>query len=108
MNLPAGRELPARFDPANYHPDQALTDQLAAVSVGIVDGEVRLDLDYHDDCRAEVDMNVACTAGGKFVEIQAAAEGAGGFDQAQLQKMTDLAVAGARQIMEWQRAALGR
>src|SRR5215210_7938907 len=47
--------LPARFDPAFYKPAEALVDQLAAVSVGVVDGEVRLDLDYFDDSRAEVD-----------------------------------------------------
>ena len=97
---------PERYNPAHYAPKQALVDQLAAVSVGVVDGEVRLDLDYHDDCRAEVDMNVACTAGGKFVEIQGSAEGACGFDRSQLDQMTDLAVAGCRQLMDFQRQAL--
>jgi ribonuclease PH len=98
--------LPERFNPAHYAPKAALIDQLAAVSVGIVDGEVRLDLDYHDDARADVDMNVAYTAGGKFVEIQGSAEGAAGFDRSQMDQMTDLAVAGCRQLMEFQRAAL--
>jgi ribonuclease PH len=100
--------LPERFNPAHYAPQSALLDQLAAISVGIVDGEVRLDLDYQDDSRAAVDMNIAYTAGGKFVEIQGSAEGAGGFDRGQLQQMTDLAVAGCQKIVEIQRNALGR
>lgn len=104
----ASGALPERFNPAHYSPKDALIDQLAAVSVGIVDGEVRLDLDYHDDCRAEVDLNVAYTAGGKFVEIQGSAEGAGGFDRSQLHQMTDLAVAGCQQLMELQRVAVAR
>src|SRR5688572_29969113 len=103
-----GQPVPARFDPSFYKPSEALTDQLAAISVGIVDGEVRVDLDYVDDSRADVDMNVACTAGGKFVEIQAAAEGAKGFDRAQMNGMTDAAVAGCQRVMELQRAALNR
>src|SRR5262245_37675250 len=62
--LPApGTPLPPRFDPAFYDPARALVDQLAAVSVGIVEGQVVLDLDYAADSRAEVDMNVAYTAG---------------------------------------------
>ena len=104
----ASGPLPERFNPAHYAPKGALIDQLAAVSVGIVEGEARLDLDYHDDSRADVDMNVAYTAGGKFVEIQAAAEGAKGFDRSQMDRMTDLAVAGCRQLLELQRAALGQ
>jgi ribonuclease PH len=103
----ASGPLPERFNPAHYSPRGALIDQLAAVSVGVVDGEVRLDLDYHDDSRAEVDMNVAYTAGGKFVEIQGSAEGAQGFDRAQLQQMTDMAVSGCERIMAVQRQALG-
>jgi ribonuclease PH len=98
--------LPARYDPRFYKPREALLDQLAAVSVGVVDGEVRLDLDYADDVRAEVDMNVAYTGGGKFVEIQGSAEGAKGFDRAQADQMLDLAVAGCRQLMEIQRHAI--
>src|SRR5262249_18075007 len=71
--------LPARYDPAFYEPAKSLVDQLAAVSVGIVEGEIRLDLDYADDSRAEVDMNIAYTAAGKFVEIQGSAENGQGF-----------------------------
>jgi ribonuclease PH len=105
---PAGGASPvaARFDPAFYNPQAALTDQLAAVSVGIIDGEVRLDLDYHDDSRAEVDMNIAYTAGGKLVEIQGSAENAGGgFDLAMMNRMVELGVRGCLQLMELQKQA---
>lgn len=97
---------PARYDPKFYDPSKALVDQLAAVSVGLVDGEVRLDLDYIDDSRANVDMNVAYTAGGKFVEIQAAAENGEGFDRRQMNTMLDLAVKGCEELMSIQRRAL--
>ncbi len=93
---------------AHYAPKDALVDQLAAVSTGIVDGEVRLDLDYHDDSRADVDMNVACTAGGKFVEVQGSAEGAKGFGRDRMLEMIDLAVVGCDQLMQKQREALNR
>jgi ribonuclease PH len=99
----------ARFDPAYYAPRQALTDQLAAVSVGIVDGEIRLDLDYRDDSRADVDMNIAYTARGKLVELQGSAENAGGgFDLAQMNRMVDLGVLGCRKLMEHQNQALAQ
>ena len=95
-----------RYDAQFYEPTEALVDQLAAVSVGVIDGEVRLDLDYADDSRADVDMNVAYTAGGKFVEIQGSAEGAKGFDRQAADQMLDLAVMGCQQLMEIQRDAL--
>ena len=98
--------LPARYDPQFYNPKAALVDQLAAVSVGIVDGEVRLDLAYEDDSRANVDMNVAYTAGGKFVEIQAAAENGQGFTAEQMQELLALATEGCRQLLQLQRDAL--
>jgi len=63
---------------------------LAAVSVGVIDGDVRLDLDYQADARAQVDMNVAYTAGGKFVEIQGSAENGEGFDRSKLNALLDL------------------
>jgi ribonuclease PH len=100
--------LPARYDPKFYDPAHVLVDQLAAVSAGIVEGEARLDLDYVDDSRAEVDMNVAYTRGGKFVEIQGSAEGAKGFDRAAANQMLDLAVGGCELLMELQNRALGR
>jgi ribonuclease PH len=98
--------LSPRYDPKFYNPATALVDQLAAVSVGIVDGQVYLDLDYVLDSRAEVDMNIAYTKGGKFVEIQGSAEGAKGFDRKASDQMLDLAVAGCTQIMEHQNRAL--
>ncbi len=104
----AAPPLPARYDPRFYDPAAALTDQLAAVSVGVVDGEVRLDLDYHDDSRANVDMNIAYTAGGQFVEIQGSAENGGGFDRQATQRMLDLGVAGCEQLLAIQRDALSR
>src|SRR5687768_7580412 len=95
--------IPARYDPRRYDPAGALIDQLAAVSVGVVDGEIRLDLDYHDDSRADVDMNVAFTAGGKLVELQGSAENAGGgFDLAQMNRMVEIAVRGCRRLMQVQ------
>ena len=71
--------------------------QIAAVSVGIVDGSPVLDLPYAEDSRAEVDMNVAMTAAGAFVELQGTAEGRP-FDRAQLDALLALADAGIRQL----------
>jgi ribonuclease PH len=98
--------VPARFDPANYDPTHALTDQLSAVSVGIVDGHPYLDLDYVLDSRAEIDMNIAYTASAKFAEIQASAENGQGFDRATMNTLLDLAVGGCTRIMKHQREAL--
>ena len=80
--------------------------QVAAVSVGIIDGTPTLDLDYPLDVRAEVDMNVAMTAAGKFIEVQGTGE-KGSFDRAELDQLLDLATAGIRQLMDIQRAAMG-
>ena len=101
-----GETVPARFDARYYRPSEALVDQLAAISVGIVDDEVRVDLDYFDDSRANVDVNVAYTASGKFVEIQGSAENGVGFGREQMNQMLDLAVRGCEQIMELQRASI--
>ena len=98
-----GGNLPARYDPKFYDPTTALSNQIAAVSVGIIDGEIRLDLDYHDDSRAQVDLNVAYTNSGKFVEVQGSAENGDGFDRSQLNAMLDLAVKGCGELMAWQR-----
>ena len=100
---PAPAVLPARYDPGFYDPQHALVDQLAAVSVGVVDGEVRLDLDYIDDSRANVDMNVAYTAGGRFVEIQGSAENGAGFDRGQMNALLDLAVRGCEELFAIQK-----
>jgi len=69
--------------------------RVAAVSVGIIDGEPRLDLDYEEDVRAEVDMNVVMSSEGKFVEVQGTGEH-GTFDRAQLDQLVDLAISGIR------------
>jgi ribonuclease PH len=103
---PAAANPPPRFDTRLYDPKGALAGQIAAVSTGIVDGSVRLDLDYHDDSRAQVDLNVACTAAGKLVEIQGSAENGDGFDRAEFNQMLDLALTGCRQIMQLQNDAL--
>jgi len=104
----AGAPIPARYDPAFYDPAGAIIDQLAAVSVGVVDGQARLDLDYYDDSRASVDMNVALTAGGKFVEVQGGAENGEGFDRGTMNRLLDLAEAGCRELIQRQAEALGR
>lgn len=94
----ANAQVVARFDASYYDPAAALVDRLAAVSVGLIEGEPRLDLHYDDDARANVDMNVAMTAVGRFVEFQASAENGQGFDAAALGRLTELAVAGCREI----------
>ena len=70
-----------------------LVDSVAAVSVGIVDGQPCLDLHYDDDVRAETDMNVVMTGSGRFVEVQGTAEREP-FDRAELDRLLDLAAAG--------------
>ena len=82
-----------------------LTDAVAAVSVGIVAGKVLLDLDYSEDSSAQVDMNVAMTSAGKFVEVQASAE-AGAFSPEQLDKMIRSASKGIRSLLASQQTAL--
>ena len=85
----------------------ALTDSVAAVSVGIIDGTPLLDLAYVEDVRAETDMNVVVTGSGSFVEVQGTAEGAP-FDRAELDALLDLAVGGAADLTKLQLQALGR
>lgn len=85
--------------------ESAVTGQVAAVSVGIVDGEPRLDLPYEEDSRAEVDMNVVATADGRLVEVQGTAEGAP-FDRDALDAMLDLAIAGCEELFVLQSSAL--
>jgi len=75
----------------------AIATRVAAVSVGIVGGECMVDLDYQEDSAAQVDMNVAVTATGRYVEIQASAE-SGTFTRAQLDKMLQLARRGCRRL----------
>ncbi len=82
-------------------------DFVAATSVGIVDGEVMLDLAYEEDSRAEVDMNLVLTGGKKIVEIQGTAE-QHPFDDAQLKKMMDFGRRGIESLIAKQQAVLSK
>jgi len=84
-----------------------LRDRVAAVSVGIVDGEIVLDLPYAEDSRAEVDMNVVATGSGRLVEVQGTAEG-GVFSPEQLAAMTALALRGTAELFARQDEAIAR
>jgi ribonuclease PH len=86
--------------------ESPLKQMVAATSVGIVDGQVLLDLDYSEDSRAEVDMNVVMTSSGGLVETQATAE-KGTYSRAQLNEMLDAAEAGIRQLLAAQKAVAG-
>ena len=84
-----------------------LTDSIAAVSVGMVDGAPLLDLAYVEDSRAESDMNVVMTGAGRLVEVQATAEGQT-FSRGELDVLLDLAEAGVRELTAAQLAAVAR
>jgi ribonuclease PH len=86
-------------------PSTPVKRRVAAVSVGVIDGESRLDLDYEEDVRAEVDMNVVMSSEGRFVEVQGTGEH-GTFDRAQLDGLIDLAIAGIRTLDGLQTKAL--
>ena len=86
-------------------PPEVLKTPLAAVSVGIVGGEVRLDLCYAEDRDAEVDLNVVMTADGRLVEVQGTAEGVP-FSRETLDRMLDLAAQGIASLIQQQREAL--
>ncbi|MDA1279585.1 MAG: ribonuclease PH [Chloroflexi bacterium] len=83
-----------------------LNDQIAAISVGIVDGVAVLDLDYNEDSAAAVDMNVVMTGQGEFVELQGTGEEAT-FSRAQLDQMLVLAESGIQNLLSAQRIAIG-
>jgi ribonuclease PH len=85
--------------------EHALTDSVAAVSVGLVDGEARLDLCYEEDAGAEVDCNIVMTGSGDLVEVQGTAEGAP-FSRAHLDELLDLAAAGIGELADVQRSLL--
>jgi ribonuclease PH len=93
--LVAGKRIPA-------HP---LKEAVGAVSVGIVDAVALLDLAYAEDVRAEVDMNVVMTSGGRFVEVQGTAEGQA-FSKAELDDLLSLAEHGIAEILEAQAEVL--
>lgn len=82
-----------------------LSDYVAAISVGIINGEAVLDLDYDEDSKGEVDMNIVMTAKGKFIEIQGTAEREP-FDKGDLDKLTSLAEKGIQEIISSQKKIL--
>jgi len=84
-----------------------LKSQLAAVSIGVVGGEVLCDLDYSEDSKADVDMNLVMTGEGRFIEVQGTSEGEP-FDRSALDAMLETGEAAIRRIFELQRAALGQ
>jgi ribonuclease PH len=86
-------------------PQTPVKRRVAAVSVGVIDGEPRLDLDYEEDVRAEVDMNVVMSSEGKFVEVQGTGEH-GTFDRTQLDELLDLAISGIHTLDAAQVVAL--
>jgi ribonuclease PH len=86
--------------------EQALRDSVAAVSVGLIEGEPRLDLCYEEDAGAEVDCNIVMTGDAQLVEVQGTAEGAP-FGRDQLDALLDLAAKGIAELTEIQRSALG-
>jgi ribonuclease PH len=86
-------------------PEQALHRSVAAVSVGIIGGQPRLDLCYEEDVIADVDMNIVCTGAGDFVEVQGTGEQSV-FNRAELDTLVDLGAAGCAALAELQHKAL--
>jgi ribonuclease PH len=95
----------SRMVAAGTIPGHPITDACAAISVGVVDALAHLDLDYSEDVRAEVDMNVVMTGAGRFVEVQGTAEGTP-FSRSELDELLALAEKGITEIFELQRATL--
>ena len=95
----------SRLIAANEIDMNPLLDELAAISVGIIDGEARLDLPYVEDAAAEVDFNVVMTGSQEFVEVQGTAEGAT-FNRGQLDELIGLASAGIDEIIQNQKKLL--
>jgi len=87
-------------------PASPVKRRVAAVSVGVIGGEPRADLEYVEDVRAEVDMNVVMSSEGRFVEVQGTGEN-GTFDRAELDRLLDLAAASIRTLDAAQQRALG-
>jgi ribonuclease PH len=83
-----------------------VSDYLSAISVGIVDNQILLDLEYEEDSRAEVDMNFVMTGSGLFIEVQGTAEWVP-FNKEQLDQMTQLAVSGIQKIVDRQKEVVG-
>jgi ribonuclease PH len=85
--------------------DDPIKDSVAAVSIGIIEGKIFLDLCYEEDSRADVDMNFVMTGSGKFVEVQGTAESAP-FTARQMERMTELAQSGIRDLLKAQKNVL--
>ena len=101
----SGAYVAARRALDRFGLSKALTGQVAAVSVGVVDGRQLLDLDYSEDSTAETDMNVVMTADGRLVEVQATAEREP-FSREELDAMLDLAAGGIEEIVAAQNDAV--
>lgn len=95
----------AHLQAAGLITTEPLVHQVAAVSVGIIDGQPRLDLPYEEDVRAEVDVNVVMTASGEYIEVQGTAEHAP-FGRAALDQLLALAAAGITELCHIQRSVL--
>jgi ribonuclease PH len=100
-----GAYVAARIALERFGLSKALPTSVAAVSVGVVNGEPVLDLDYIEDSSAETDMNVVMTGDGRLVEVQATAEGAP-FSRDELDRMLDLAATGIEELAAAQREAV--
>ncbi len=83
-----------------------MPELVSAMSVGLLDGDALVDLDYNEDSNADVDLNVVCNSAGDFIEIQGSAEG-GAFSPDQLQELLDLGRAACADVEKAQRTALG-
>jgi len=83
-----------------------ISDFVSAISVGIIDNQVLLDLEYEEDSRADVDMNFVMTGSGLFIEVQGTAERVP-FNKEQMAQMTDMASSGIREIIERQKEIVG-
>ena len=94
----------ALFDAIDQLPDQAKVERtyVASVSVGVVEGEPMLDLEYVEDSAADTDMNVVMTEAGAFIEVQGTAEAAP-FDRSELDALLDLASGGIQTLLELQK-----
>lgn len=101
----AVRSLPPLENGPSMPPRPVFLSSVAAVSLGLVNGRLLLDLDYSEDSRAEVDANIIMTGAGEFVEVQGTAEGRP-FTRAQLDAQLELATEGIAQLQSLQRAAL--
>ena len=97
----------SRMVAAGTIPAHPMTDACAAISVGVVDALAHLDLDYSEDARAEVDMNVVMTGAGRFIEVQGTAE-RNPFSRSELDELLALAEKGITEIFEIQRATLAQ